>query len=410
MKKEYVDIFSGCGGLAYGLQKSGWDALFAIEKSPDAFITLEKNVLNNIKKSWPTWLDYSANDINDICEKNKQELKKYRGKIMLVAGGPPCQGFSSAGQRNEDDVRNTLVDSYLKFVDLVKPEMIFFENVRGFTMPFIISQNKKKCYSEYIVEELKRRKYRVDFKIINFADFGVPQSRNRFILFASKKGKPKDFFEFLYEGRKIFLKQRNLEQYVSVEDAISDLMCKWGNVNCPDSKGFSAGRYGVISSKYQRYMRKNVANDVPNSHRFAKHKRKTKERFKKMIVEEECNKNLSRILLEKYNVKKNCISILDRKLVAPTITTHPDDHIHYEEPRILTVREYARLQSFPDDFEFKGKYTTGGKRRKIEVPRYTQVGNAIPPLFAEQVGIALEKYMQKYIVTGRNLNQDMKKC
>ena len=145
MKMDYIDIFSGCGGLAYGLQQSGWEALFAIEKSPDAFSTLENNVLHNVKKTWPTWLEYAANDINDICKTYKKELRKYRGRVMLVAGGPPCQGFSSAGQRKESDVRNKLVDSYLEFVDLVKPEMIFFENVRGFTMPFTISENEQKC-------------------------------------------------------------------------------------------------------------------------------------------------------------------------------------------------------------------------------------------------------------------------
>ena len=401
MRMDYIDIFSGCGGLAYGLKQSGWEALFAIEKSADAFSTLEKNVLHDSKKAWPAWLKYAENDINEICKKSKMELKKYRGNVMLVAGGPPCQGFSSAGQRNESDSRNKLVDSYLEFVDLVKPEMIFFENVRGFTMPFTISEDNQKCYSDYIVEQLKKRKYHVDFMIINFSDFGVPQSRNRFILFASKKGKTKDFFRFLYDGREDFLKRRDLEQYVSVQDAISDLMSKNGKDVCVDSKSFFAGKYGVASSKYQRYMRKNVTSDTPDSHRFAKHKSATEERFKKLISEEECNKNLSKILLEKYGIKKNCISVLDKNLVAPTITTHPDDHIHYEEPRIMTVREYARLQSFPDDFEFKGKYTTGGKRRKVEVPRYTQVGNAIPPLFAEQVGIALVKYMQKYGISNK---------
>lgn len=81
-------------------------------------------------------------------------------------------------------------------------------------------------------------------------------------------------------------------------------------------------------------------------------------------------------------------------LPAPTITTLPDDYIHYCEPRIFTVREYARIQSFNDWFEFKGKYTTGGKLRTKEVPRYTQIGNAIPPLFGEQVGVTLNKLLQ----------------
>lgn len=83
------------------------------------------------------------------------------------------------------------------------------------------------------------------------------------------------------------------------------------------------------------------------------------------------------------------MTVLDAQQVCNTITSHPDDYIHYLEPRIMTVRECARIQSFPDWFEFKGKYTTGGQARKLEVPRYSQVGNAIPPLFAEQVGQAL---------------------
>lgn len=402
MKLEYIDIFSGCGGLAYGLQQAGWNALFAIEKNSDAFSTLEKNVLHNIRDLWPDWLKYSENDINIICRQKKKELRQYRGKVMLVAGGPPCQGFSSAGQRNEGDVRNKLIDSYLEFVDLVKPEMIFFENVRGFTMPFVISEHEKKCYSEYIVDQLRRRKYNVEFEIINFSDFGVPQSRNRFILFACQKGKPKDFFRFLYDGRGEFFEKNDLECYVSVQNAISDLVGKNGMVECPDSKGFYSGKYGKVRSKYQRYMRKDITSDVPNSHRYAKHKKEIVDRFQKLISEEACNKNLSKVLLRKYNIRKNCISVLDRDLVAPTITTHPDDHIHYEEPRILTVREYARLQSFPDSFEFRGKYTTGGKRRKMEVPRYTQVGNAIPPLFAEQAGIALKRFCKKYIIENDN--------
>ena len=170
---NYIDIFSGCGGLAYGLQQSGWKALFAIEKSPDAFSTLEKNVLCNVKEIWPAWLQYSANDINHICKTNKKDLRSYRGSVMLVAGGPPCQGFSSAGKRNESDARNKLVDSYLEFVDLVKPEMIFFENVRGFTMPFTISESEQKCYSDYIVEQLKELPEKVQYVIVKEAGASV---------------------------------------------------------------------------------------------------------------------------------------------------------------------------------------------------------------------------------------------
>jgi len=96
-------------------------------------------------------------------------------------------------------------------------------------------------------------------------------------------------------------------------------------------------------------------------------------------------------LRTKYDLKKRSITPLDENVVCPTITSLPDDYIHYAEPRVLTVRECARIQSFPDDFEFRGKYTSGGDRRSREVPRYTQVGNAIPPLFAELAGYVLKQ-------------------
>ena len=94
------------------------------------------------------------------------------------------------------------------------------------------------------------------------------------------------------------------------------------------------------------------------------------------------------------NLKRRGVTVLDANSQAPTITSIPDELVHYKEPRILTVREQARIQSFPDWFEFKGKYTSGGKLRKKEVPRYTQVGNAVPPLFAEQVGKAVMEVLQ----------------
>ena len=96
-------------------------------------------------------------------------------------------------------------------------------------------------------------------------------------------------------------------------------------------------------------------------------------------------------LRSEYKIKKRAVTILDPNIATPTLTSHPDDYIHYSEPRILTVREYARIQSFPDWYELKGKYTTGGERRTKEVPRYTQLGNAIPPLFAELSGLVLQK-------------------
>jgi DNA (cytosine-5)-methyltransferase 1 len=140
---------------------------------------------------------------------------------------------------------------------------------------------------------------------------------------------------------------------------------------------------------------KKLKNKIADSHRFANHKQVTIERFEFILKNAKANKNISEELKKKFNLKKRTIVPLCPNSPAPTLTTLPDDYIHYCEPRILTVREYARIQSFPDDYEFKGKYTTGGDRRKIDVPRYTQIGNAIPPLFAEQAGIVLKEMLNE---------------
>lgn len=139
-------------------------------------------------------------------------------------------------------------------------------------------------------------------------------------------------------------------------------------------------------------MRKDVnCETVPDSHRFAKPKDMTVELFERLMnVSEEAMRITPKMELVK-GLKKRGVTPLKRDTICPTITSIPDDFIHYSEARILTVRENARIQSFPDDYLFLGRYTTGGERRKYDVPRYTQVANAVPPLFAEQVGLVLQE-------------------
>ena len=161
-------------------------------------------------------------------------------------------------------------------------------------------------------------------------------------------------------------------------------------MDTPDRKGFKSGLYKEVSSDYQHYIRKNIRkSDFPDSHSFAKH---TVFIIRRLMYIQSLNisgKNIRGSLKEELGITKQVLVPLSTKEQSPTITSNPDDLIHYSEPRTLTVREYARLQTFPDDYEFKGKYTTGGKLRKIEIPRYTQIGNAIPPVFGEQAGIIL---------------------
>jgi len=390
----YIDLFSGCGGLALGLHKSGWKGLFAVEKSKDAFSTLHHNLLNkNSNFAWPDWLPKQNHDINNIIENHEEKLKELRGKISLVAGGPPCQGFSMAGRRKEKDDRNKLIDSYIKFIELVQPKVLFFENVKGFTIGFKKGNNRGQAYSIYVVKKLKALGYDVHGEVIDFAEYGVPQKRQRYILVGTKYGDAKSFFNKITNNKANFFKSKNLEKDItSLNDAISDLLKSNGTKESPDTKNFQAGLYSKATSSYQRLMResKPLTNKIANSHRFAKHKEQTLKKFQYILDNGVANKNISDTIKEKYNMKKRTTVPLCQKSPTPTLTTLPDDYIHYCEPRILTVREYARIQSFPDSYEFKASYTTGGERRKTSTPRYTQIGNAIPPLFAEQAGIVLK--------------------
>src|SRR5688572_23593519 len=111
---NYIDLFAGCGGISLGLHNAGWHGLFAIERSKDAFTTLEHNLINKKKHfEWVDWLAQTNHDINDVLKTKEKELRSLEGKVKLVVGGPPCQGFSFAGKRNETDERNSLVHSYL---------------------------------------------------------------------------------------------------------------------------------------------------------------------------------------------------------------------------------------------------------------------------------------------------------
>ena len=388
-----VDIFSGCGGLTLGLHKAGIQGLFAIEKSVDAFATLKFNLIDRLGHfQWPEWLQQKAHDINKVLDEHQKELKSLRGHVDLLAGGPPCQGFSLAGRRRNSDKRNQLVHSYIKMVDAIQPKCLLLENVKGFTIPFKVN-GEEKLYSSLVVDELRKRHYDVQFKLLDFSQYGVPQKRTRFILIGvsqelQEQGiRAEQFFDGLERKRTEFLCDKHLsEDGVSVRAAISDLCQKHGEHDSEEFKRFKFGEYGRSMTAYQRLMRQNVARGAhPDSHRFAHHTKDIRDRFQTAITE--------KLTPSKYRAKFGLSKSSTKRLIpespTPTLTTLPDDYIHYCEPRILTVREYARIQSFPDDYQFKGKYTTGGKLRVKEVPRYSQIGNAIPPLFGELAGQVL---------------------
>ncbi len=397
----YIDLFAGCGGLSLGLKKAGWQGLFAIEKNQDAFATLNYNLLERSNHFiWPDWLKKTNLDINDLLMNYRTELSSLQGQVELIVGGPPCQGFSMAGKRTRTDSRNSLYNAYIEFVELIQPHMLFFENVHGFTVGFNRKykglDTKGEAYSEKLIRALKKLGYNIAYNIINVSEYGVPQKRKRFILFASKDINPQVFFDNLLHNRESFFKKYNLETPINVSTAIGDLQRKYGEVQSPSTSRFLNGIYGPIQSNYQKLMRINIKDtQLPDSHRFANQRNETTEILKKlMLVSGEAIRITPKMNLVE-GLKKRGITPLKPSCICPTITSIPDDLIHYSEARIMTIRENARLQSFPDDYIFLGKYTTGGARRKYEVPRYTQVANAVPPLFAEQVGLVLKDMLNK---------------
>jgi DNA (cytosine-5)-methyltransferase 1 len=398
----FIDVYAGCGGLSLGLFASGWQGLFAVEKDPDAFRTLSHNFLSKSGKYtyfWPEWLPKQTHNISTLTRKYRKELDSLRGKVDLIAGGPPCQGFSFAGKRDKNDPRNLLFRRYIELVKIIQPSFVLMENVKGITVKFRTGKKNRKraAFSDRIRRTLERNGYTVFSTQIRATDLGVPQRRPRFILIAVAKSRlvkealASPFAQF-DQLRKQFLNSKGLSTNpVSVKEAISDLaMSGKALVDCPDSKGFQQIRYDGPQTPYQRLMRTGMLDVTsPNSLRLPKHRAKTTAHFQGIL--DTCRKGvcLSKNDRKRLNIKKQCIVALDPDAISHTLTTLPDDLLHYSEPRILTVRESARLQSFPDWYEFKGKYTTGGKQRKFECPRYTQVGNAVPPMVAEFLGRTL---------------------
>lgn len=419
----FIDLFAGCGGLSLGLMKGGWKGLFAIEQNRDAFKTLKYNLIDgdtdsklSLKYDWPAWLEKSPHEIAAFIKEYEKEIRSLKGEVSLVAGGPPCQGFSFAGKRTGNDPRNELFEHHLEIVDMVKPVFVLMENVQGISVGFKdnsrgtgLKKETKKSYASKIKEKLYDHGYEVFQEVIWAKDYGVPQLRPRFFTL----GISREYFSWelgfpglegkLKEIRKNFLvcKYRGLGWHspVTLEEAISDLLVRDKElVPCTDEespRGFQEPLYQEPKTTYQEIMRSGLKYKQPNSMRLPRHRQQTREKFEKILAKAPKGKALAAELRNELGINKKMVVPLAPDKPSKTLTTLPDDYIHYSEPRILTPREYARVQSFPDWFSFKGKFTTGGFLRKKECPRYTQIGNAVPPMLAEAIGMALSDLLKK---------------
>ncbi|GGY73160.1 cytosine-specific methyltransferase [Pseudoduganella plicata] len=359
--------------------------------------------------AWPTWLAKRAWPIDELLETHHAHISKLAGQVDVLAGGPPCQGFSMAGRRLESDPRNQLFEKYIEFVHAVKPKALILENVPG--MRIAHSPDERACdsggqavqsYYDKLKLGLEAAGYEVLGQILDASQYGVPQKRSRLIVLGLEKklarrlpGGIKRVFSLLEEGRLAHLAEMGLPAHraISASDAISDLRSD-GAIRqpCidPESRGpFEEIRYAGPKTAYQRLMHLDCTDNAMNSMRLARHGTEIRERFAMILAECRRGVRMDSASLARHGLKKQRIHPMAPNEPAPTITTLPDDVLHYAEPRILTVRECARLQGFPDWFRFRGKFTTGGHLRTKECPRYTQVGNAVPPPLGRMIGLAI---------------------
>ena len=402
-ERTFIDLFAGAGCLSLGLMSSGWRGILAVERDASAFETLSHNLIegsNGYRYEWPDWFPKKPCTVGRAASTYREELLRLRGTVTLIAGGPPCQGFSLAGKRDKKDSRNSLFKTYMLIVEAVQPLFILLENVRGIAVEFGKKTREKKKvgrppkpYSQRIIRALDKAGYEVRAGLVKAADYGVPQLRPRYFLLAARKGvspslKDNDPFKGLATLRKDLLRSKGLpvDRPVSIKEAISDLETSGGTIQCVDSPKFLQGTYSWPTTYYQRLMRGDLGEGSPDSHRLANHRPQTIERFGNILATCRRGVQLNYVDRQRFGLKKHCTVPLSPDQPSHTLTTLPDDFIHYSEARILTVREYARLQSIPDWFQFRGPYTTGGERRVFQCPRYTQAGNAVPPFLGEVIG------------------------
>lgn len=399
-----IELFAGCGGLALGLHRSGWKGLFAVERDSMAFKTFAANLVNSgapyrAFDAWPEWMPKANSDLEKMLDDPsiRERLAELRGSIDLVAGGPPCQGFSVGGKRDGGDDRNRLVYRMLEFIEIIQPRAVLIENVEGMARRFLARPGSAAMsVAEDVIAKLEDLGYIASYHLINSADFGVPQARKRVAIIGVNNAgiSREEIHELIADALGRAAIDTRLRYglpatgLVTVKDAIEDLS---GSelIPCPDSPRFMAGTYGKPEGAYAKLMRVGLAkNAIPDSHRMSKHGDGVREVYECAHATQPPGR-LSKAFLLQSGTKKDKKVLLDPSTVVATITTHPDEYIHYKYPRNITVREMARLQSFPDRFHFHGRYTINGPRRRFDVARCSQVGNAVPPLMGEGLGRAV---------------------
>lgn len=351
-----IDLFCGCGGFSYGFQQAGFDMALGIDMWKDATTTYK----HNFPDSYVINDDITNIMANDILEK----IKMKADDIDVIIGGPPCQGFSVSGKRMIDDPRNKLYKSFVELVDEIRPKVFVMENVPGLIRLF---GGKVK---DQVLSDFSSLGYRVKVQQLSSDQYGVPQQRKRVFFVGINANKLSDNVEFQFPMAKY---GEGLKPMVTCKDAISDLDFVPDDMSMGENIPYKI----PAQSEYQELMRKN--SDSIKNHSITIHKEQTK----KIISMVPDGGNYKDLPAELQNTRKVHIAWTRMNSQKPcfTIDTGHNHHFHYKENRVPTVRESARIQSFPDKFEFIG----------IKTSQLKQVGNAVPPLMAEAIAEEVKK-------------------
>ncbi len=334
---KILDLFSGAGGLSLGFEMAGFEVSCAVDSWADALTTLA----NNSPKTRVELIDLA-----DLGEVSK--LCNSLGKIDVVVGGPPCQGFSIAGKRDPDDPRNKLYLGFVETIRLLSPKAFVMENV-----PTISAPSNKLLFDE-IVSDFEALGYIVVSKVLLASEYGVPQNRRRMFIVGVREGAEFDF-------------PASIPGLVTAEQAIGDLP----ENSLPDGVEHING----VSSEFQRWAR--ASSNLVYNHQTTTHSEKTIEVIG--LVPDGGNfKSLPPEFLGIRNVNI-AWTRLDSRKPSFTIDTGHRHHFHYRFNRVPTARESARLQSFPDHYIFFGSKTS----------QLRQIGNAVPPLLALELAKSL---------------------
>ena len=435
-----VDLFCGAGGCSEGLIQAGFHILFSSDISEMVETTYrnrhEQLGLIQGKNTWFQRADI-RNLTGEEIRHHISELEMFKGKaipdIDLLIGGPSCQGFSRAGRRDKSDPRNMLFGEYVRVVNEIRPKYIVLENVEGFVdMQFMgykgitgIDYPDGSVTPNILQSELREIGYEtLEPRILNAADYGVPQRRNRIIFIGYREGlTPPQYPE----------PQVAPSEHLTLLDAIGDLITDEtvrnkvnptytqyqldsinGRTPTIDGKTipattianqelsnqttivrerfelFEPGETGTNLKRRVMEMGIDISSKPALITLCANSLSMSKDEVVSLFKNGGCTREQAEILLTKKNIRQRW------RADAPsaTIVTIADDYISPWEPRTFSVREMARCQSFDDSFEFLGKRTTGGLLRRVEVPQYTQVGNAVPPLLARAVALEIIKVLK----------------